>query len=139
MSSGPGVPKPRRENDPNRQVGPHLSQHWRPIHEGDQTGPMGNVFARLEQPDHDLMVTAWNGPGGNHAEVERDLAVTGEGPYSGIEHQRYVAGPFRTPLRARIAGEALANRAVSNPYDKDAAGTAKYENDSYMEYGRRRR
>lgn len=138
MSSGPGVPKPRRENEPNRQVGPHLSQHWRPIPEGDQTGPMGNVFARLERPDQNMAITAWHGPEGSHAEVEQDVD-TSYGFMKGVEHKRFVAGPFRTPHRARVAGEALGNRAASDLYDNDAAGTAKYENDSYTEYGRRRR
>lgn len=122
-------------NHPGRQVG----KEWYPINPGDQTGPMGTVTARNWRPDQSIDMASWSGPSGHHAEVEQRVSISGEGPYSGIEHNRYVAGPFRTPARAQIAAESLANRAESNPYDKDAAGTARYENDSYTEYGRRRR
>jgi hypothetical protein len=123
---------------PGRQVGPHLSDRWHPISAGSQTGPMGQVTARDWRPDQNIDMAAWQGPGGHHAEVEQRVD-TSYGFQRGTEHNRFVAGPFRTPYRAQVAAQSLANRAASDPYDKDAAGTARYENDSYTEYGRRRR
>ena len=121
-------------NHPGRQVGP---QRWHPIDAGSQTGPMGQVTARNWMPDQRIDMASWQGPSGHHAEVEQRVD-TSYGFTRGTEHNRFVAGPFRTPYRAQVGAEALANRAASDPYDKDAAGTAKYENDSYTEYGRRR-
>lgn len=132
MASGPGVDKPRTENHPNRQVGPHLSQHWRTT--DAITGPMGAVTAHMPTPsDSGITMAAWSGSQGHHAEVEQDLDVRGAGPYSGIEHNRYVAGPFRTQVRAQIAAESLANRVEAG------SGHERYENDSWTEYSRRRR
>jgi hypothetical protein len=126
MSSGPGVPKPRRENESGRMV---PKERWSPISAGSQIGPMGQVLARNERPDRDISMAAWQGPSGHHAEVEQELG-TRYGSYRGIEHNRYVAGPFRTPVRAQVAAESLANRVESG------AGHERYENDSWTEYRR---
>lgn len=107
-------------------------ERWSPIGPGDQTGPMGQVTARNWRPDQSMDMAAWEGPTGHHAEV-RQSVDTQYGRYAGIEHNRYVAGPFRTPLRAQVAAEALGNRVQAG------AGTERYENDSYTEYGRRAR
>lgn len=107
-------------------------ERWSAINPGDQTGPMGTVLARNTRPDQSMQMTAWQGPGGHHAEVEQNLAAS-YGGYGGIEHNRYVAGPFRTPARAQVAAEALGNRVQAG------SGIERYENDSWAEYGRMRR
>jgi hypothetical protein len=91
-----------------RQVGPHLSPHWRPIREGSRSGPLGNAFAQLERPD--VNITAWNGSGGNHAEIKHEVEESYGGASGAIRNNRYVVGPFRDPPRTRAAGEAAANR-----------------------------
>jgi len=81
---------------PGRQVGPHLSQHWRPT--TAITGPLGAVTQHIPDPDDSgITMAAWAGPHGHHAEVEQ-------------ASNRYVAGPYRTQARAQIAAESLANR-----------------------------
>lgn len=97
---------------PNRQVGPHLSQHWRTT--SAITGPMGAVTAHMPDPDdRGITMQAWAGPQGHHAVVEQDKDWYGGRSYSGNETNRYVAGPFRTGVRAQVAAQSLANRVQS--------------------------
>lgn len=127
MPSGQGVDKPRRENDSGRMV---PRERWTPT--TAITGPMGAVTAQVGPNDRGTAMAAWAGPQGHHAEVTSDVYSGGQGPYSGMEHNRYVAGPFRTPLRAQVAAESLANRVESG------AGYDQYQNDSWTEHRGRR-
>lgn len=106
-----------------------LSPHWKAIQ--GHSGPMGEVTARMAANDRGTSLAAWSGAAGHHAEVEAEVPVALGGLRSGLEHNRYVAGPFRTQFRAQVAAESLANRV------ENESGHEKYENSSWFESRRR--
>ena len=92
------------------------------------TGPMGAVTAHVPTPnDSGITMAAWAGPQGHHAEVEHDVAA-GYGNMRGMEHARYVAGPFRTQARAQVAAESLASRVEND------GNTKPYQQERWSEY-----
>jgi hypothetical protein len=100
-------------------------ERWLPT--SSISGPMGQAFARTDQDPRGISMTAWQGPSGHHAEIEHESEESYGGAYGGITNSRYVAGPYRTPRRARIAAEAGANRIEAG---KDMS---KYESGSYTD------
>jgi hypothetical protein len=110
---------------PGRQVGPHLSQHWR--QSSGTTGPMGAQTHSLAPNDAGISASVWQGPAGYHAEVQHQYDEAYGGGYGGISNSRYVVGPLRTEGRALRAAEAGANRVEAG---KDMS---KYESGSYTD------
>ena len=118
---------------PARQVGRENSP-WSPWSQGtDYTGAYQGSTTSKYEGAYPHTIDVWRSHEGRHdafhASYEHIVGYSGSSRESAVQHsENYAAGPFRTPKRAQIAGEALANRVALG---KESPGGRYHTNPSY--------